>query len=46
MKSRLQLDCLIGSAHWEYEWQHFPRRETRELATKLHGSGFDLHIGS
>jgi Na+-driven multidrug efflux pump len=46
MKSTLQLDCLIGSAHWEYEWQHFPRRETRDLARTLHGSGFDLLIGS
>jgi Na+-driven multidrug efflux pump len=46
VKSELRLDCLIGSAHWEYEWQHFPRRETRELARKLHGSGFDLLVGS
>jgi Na+-driven multidrug efflux pump len=46
VRSELQLDCLIGSAHWEYEWQHFPRRETRALARTLHGSGFDLIVGS
>lgn len=41
-----QLDCLIGSGHWEFEWQHFPRAETRELAHRLGEAGFDLIIGS
>jgi poly-gamma-glutamate capsule biosynthesis protein CapA/YwtB (metallophosphatase superfamily) len=40
------LDALIGSTHWEYEWQHFPRKETRALAGALHRAGFDLLVGS
>jgi len=40
------LDALIGSTHWEYEWQHFPRKETRVVAGALHRAGFDLLVGS
>jgi len=41
-----RLDCLVGSSHWEYEWQHFPRAESRALARQLGNAGFDLIIGS
>jgi poly-gamma-glutamate synthesis protein (capsule biosynthesis protein) len=41
-----RLDCLIGSGHWEYEWQHFPHAATRTLAHQLGDAGFDLIIGS
>jgi len=46
LREELGVDALIGSTHWEYEWQHFPRRETRVLAGALHGAGFDLLVGS
>jgi poly-gamma-glutamate synthesis protein (capsule biosynthesis protein) len=46
LRATLDLDCLIGSGHWEYEWQHFPRAETRALARQLGNAGFDLLIGS
>jgi putative MATE family efflux protein len=46
LRGQLGLDCLIGAGHWEYEWQHFPRQETRDLSRALTGAGFDLLIGS
>lgn len=45
LRERERLDVLIGSPHWEYEWQHFPRKESRALATKLFDAGFDAIIG-
>ncbi|HMG23655.1 MAG TPA: CapA family protein [Kofleriaceae bacterium] len=46
LRASHRLDCLIGSGHWEYEWQHFPAAATRALARRLRGAGFDLLIGS
>lgn len=46
LREELGLDALIGSTHWEYEWQHFPRKETRAMAGALHRAGFDLLVGS
>jgi putative MATE family efflux protein len=46
LRAAHRLDALIGSAHWEYEWQHFPSAGTRGLARRLRGDGFDLVIGS
>jgi len=40
------LDALLGIAHWEFEWSHFPRAETRTAAAELHKAGFDLIVGS
>ncbi|MCG8417352.1 MAG: CapA family protein [Proteobacteria bacterium] len=45
-KRDLGLDCLVGAAHWEYEWQHFPRRATRQSAADLARDGFDVILGS
>jgi poly-gamma-glutamate capsule biosynthesis protein CapA/YwtB (metallophosphatase superfamily) len=39
------IDCLIGTPHWEYEFQHFPRPETQALAWRLVESGFDVLVG-
>lgn len=36
----------MGLPHWEYEFQHFPRAETRALARSLCHAGFDLIVGS
>jgi putative MATE family efflux protein len=46
LRAERGLDCLIGAGHWEYEWQHFPRRGSRDLARALAEAGFDLVIGS
>lgn len=44
-KENLATDCLIGSPHWDYEFRHFPASETRALARRLMGDGFDLLVG-
>lgn len=47
IKSSLKLDYLFGLPHWEYEFQHFPRRQTRQLAKQLiNDLGMDFIIGS
>ncbi len=45
LKHRERLDVLVGSPHWEYEWQHFPRAESQALAKKLFAGGFDAIVG-
>ena len=40
------VDFTIGLPHWEYEFQHFPRRETRRLAHRLLQDELDLIVGS
>jgi poly-gamma-glutamate capsule biosynthesis protein CapA/YwtB (metallophosphatase superfamily) len=44
-KKHQGIDCLIGLPHWEYEFQHFPRAETRVLAHQLVQGGFDILVG-
>jgi poly-gamma-glutamate capsule biosynthesis protein CapA/YwtB (metallophosphatase superfamily) len=44
-KRALGIDVLIGSPHWEWEFHHFPRAESRALARGLIDRGFDLLIG-
>jgi hypothetical protein len=47
LKSQHQLNYLFGLPHWEYEFQHFPRRATRLLAHSLvNDKGMDFIIGS
>lgn len=47
IKEHYKLDCLVGLPHWEYEFQHFPKHETRELASELiNHNGFNLIIGA
>jgi len=47
LKSQYQLNYLFGLPHWEYEFQHFPRRATRLLAHSLiNEKGMDFIIGS
>lgn len=42
-----KLDCLAGLPHWEYEFQHFPRRDSRQLARSLiDDAGFVLLVGA
>jgi poly-gamma-glutamate capsule biosynthesis protein CapA/YwtB (metallophosphatase superfamily) len=36
---------LLGLPHWDYEFKHFPRAETRDLARGLAAGGFDLLVG-
>jgi poly-gamma-glutamate capsule biosynthesis protein CapA/YwtB (metallophosphatase superfamily) len=45
-KRREDLDLLIAFPHWEYEFQHFPNKETRALARKLNGQGVRLIVGA
>ncbi|GAB6849132.1 CapA family protein [Paraburkholderia kururiensis] len=45
-KQQAGIDFLIGLPHWEYEFQHFPRRSTRRLARRLLSDGADLLVGS
>lgn len=45
VRRRLALDVLVGTPHWEYEWQHYPRAESRGLARNLLGRGFDIVAG-
>ncbi len=45
-KKKNKLDILFGLPHWEYEFQHYPKEETRELAKNLLKYGFDLLVGS
>jgi hypothetical protein len=45
IRQSLGIDLLIGFPHWEWEFQHFPRPETRDLAARLLGRGFDLIVG-
>lgn len=46
LKRRHGLDLVVAFPHWEYEFQHFPSRSTRELARQLHARGFKLIVGS
>jgi poly-gamma-glutamate capsule biosynthesis protein CapA/YwtB (metallophosphatase superfamily) len=45
-KRREGLDLLIAFPHWEYEFQHFPMKETRALAKRLNENGVRLIVGS
>jgi hypothetical protein len=46
-KTKYQLDILIGLPHWEYEFQHYPRKETRSTAkTLIDNYGFNLLVGA
>lgn len=42
---RGDVDLLIGSPHWEFEFRHFPRAATREAAAALADAGFDVVVG-
>lgn len=42
---REALDLVIAFPHWEYEFQHFPHRETRTLARRLNERGVRLIAG-
>ena len=44
-RARLELDTLVASPHWEWEFQHFPSAATVEQATTLAGAGFDAIAG-
>jgi hypothetical protein len=46
-KAKHQFDILIGLPHWEYEFQHYPRKETRNTAkTLINTYGFNLLVGA
>lgn len=46
-KTNHNLDFVIGLPHWEYEFQHYPRKETRKIAKQLiEESGFNLLVGA
>lgn len=45
LKRRHGLDVVVAFPHWEYEFQHFPSRSTRELARRLHARHFKLIVG-
>lgn len=47
IKKDHQLDVLIGMPHWEFEFQHFPKRNTRNVArTLIDQQGFNLLCGA
>lgn len=46
LRERHDVDFLVGFPHWEYEFQHFPRDETRRLAWSLSRRGVDLIAGA
>lgn len=46
IKREYRLDYLIGMPHWEYEFQHFPRKLSRIQAKSLiNGLGINLIVG-
>lgn len=45
-KKNCGLDFVVGLPHWEYEFQHFPRNKTRQLASRFMNNGFDILVGS
>ncbi|MER9439452.1 CapA family protein [Mesorhizobium sp. M7A.F.Ca.US.010.02.1.1] len=42
---RAGLDLLCAVPHWDWEFRHFPRAETRALARRLAGQGVGLIAG-
>ncbi len=44
-RAELQLDTLLASPHWEWEFQHFPCSETVRDARALAAAGFDAIAG-
>ncbi len=44
-KESAAVDCLVGTPHWDYEFQHFPHAETQKVAHELMHNGFDLLVG-
>jgi poly-gamma-glutamate synthesis protein (capsule biosynthesis protein) len=44
-KEKEKLDCLVGTPHWEYEFRHFPKSNTRATAKELTKRGFDILVG-
>lgn len=45
LKRRHALDLVVAFPHWEYEFQHFPHRATRDLAQQLNARKFNLIVG-
>ena len=45
LKSDKEIDSLVASPHWGFEFQHFPRDDARGLAAELLCDGFDLIAG-
>ena len=39
------VDLLCAMPHWDWEFRHFPRPETRTLAMRLAGQGIGLVVG-
>ncbi len=47
LKYSVGIDYLFGIPHWEFEFQHFPRQGTRNMAsTLINRSGIDFLVGS
>ncbi len=42
---RAEVDHLVATPHWEYEFRHFPRQSTRDLARRLTSAGVDVIAG-
>lgn len=42
---RRDVDHLIATPHWEYEFRHFPRQSTRDFARRLTEAGVDVIVG-
>ena len=40
------IDLRIALPHWDFEYQHFPSRETRDGATQLSTRGYSIIAGS
>lgn len=46
VKKQQNLHTIIAYPHWEYEFQHFPSKETLNYARELICSGIDIIVGS
>ena len=45
-KQKNDIDFVIGLPHWEFEFQHFPKKKTRKSGERFSQIGFDLLVGS
>ena len=43
--ARSEVDLMVAFPHWELEFRHFPRAETRARASALASAGFDVIAG-
>ena len=45
LKKSSKLDIMVAFPHWDFEFRHFPSRDTVNLAYLLAKNGFDMIVG-